>query len=132
MDKEEEKALEELTEEVVEEEANENSSLSDETRKEKEVKDIKAKANEALINKLLRNPMTWVIVGLGFLVFFIAILIYVMDFDLSGKGNTKPGYYPSTCNKVYWTWERSEYYEAHKNDKNYEKIMDPSQVSLGF
>ena len=47
MDKEEEKALEELTEEVVEEEANENSSLSDETRKEKEVKDIKAKANEA-------------------------------------------------------------------------------------
>ncbi|MCI9279182.1 MAG: hypothetical protein HFJ02_00050 [Bacilli bacterium] len=132
MDKEEEKALEELTEEIIEEEANENSSLSNETRKEKDVKDIKAKANEVLINKLLKSPITWIIVGLGFFVFFVAILIYVIDIDLSGKGNTKPGYYPSTCSKVYWTWERSEYYEAHKNDKNYEKIMDPSQVSLGY
>ncbi len=130
MDKEEEKALEELTEEVVEEEASENSSLSDETRKE--VKDVKAKANEALINKLLKSPITWMIVGVGGFVFFVAILIYVMDFDLFGKGNTKPGYYPSTCNQVYWTWERDEYYEAHKNDKDYEKIMDPSQVDLEY
>ena len=112
MDKEEEKALEELTEEIIEEEANENSSLSNETRKEKDVKDIKAKANEVLINKLLKSPITWIIVGLGFFVFFVAILIYVIDIDLSGKGNTKPGYYPSTCSKVYWTWERSEYYES--------------------
>ncbi len=132
MDKEEEKALEELTEEVVEEEASENSSLSDETRKEKEIKDVKAKANEALIKKLLKSPITWMIVGVGFITIFIAILIYIMDFDLSGKGNTKPNYYPSTCNKVYWTWERNEYYEAHKKDKDYEKIMDASQVDLEY
>lgn len=155
MDKEEEKDLPE----EIEEESSENSSLSDDlTRISEEavedshtveeiakptslnplkmagsMKNVKAQAKKGFVDLIKKRP--YLLVGfLILVVVFIGILIFGMDFDLVGIGHPKPSYYAESpsCGKVLLTWETEDYYNAHKNDTDYETIINPSLVDLEF
>ncbi len=160
MDKEEEKALEELTEEVEKEEANENSSLSsDELKKISQdvieepntieeiakptslnplkitapLENAKAHAKKGFLDLIKKHPY----ILAGFLIIFIimiGILIYAMNYDLNGVGHPKPSFYVEapSYGKVFLTWESEAYYTAHKDDKDYEPITDPNLVDLDY
>lgn len=159
MDKEEEKALEELTEEIIEEEATENSSLSDDlaTISEEAVENpntVEEIANQTTLNPLkitapiehakaqakktfleLIKEHPYILAGI-FIVFIImiGILIYAMNYDLNGVGRPKPSFYVEapSCGKVLFTWESEAYYKAHKDDIDYEPITDPNLVNLDY
>lgn len=96
--------------------------------------EVKAKAKAEMSKKalalLLKNPMFWIVVGGAFIVIFVAILIFAMDFDLYGTGDVKPQYYDTICDKIYLTWEKDEYIEEQKKLGTYEPITDPSLVDL--
>lgn len=97
-----------------------------------QVKNAKGIADKKLLQLLFKHPMTWVVIGVVFIILFAAILIFAMDFDMFGKGIIRPTYYDTKCGKILLTWERSEYYEAHKNDDDYEPITDPALVDLEY
>ncbi len=150
MDKEEEKVL---TEEVIEEEATENSSLSNglENKSEDEenvkeiarqsvlnpinlnglIKDIKAQTKKGFLKLIKKHPY---IIAIFIIIFIIimGILIFAMDFDVYGKGKPNLTYYYNRCDKIFLTWESEIYYNAHKDDEDYEPITDANLVDLEF
>ncbi len=94
------------------------------------VEDAKAVAQKKILSILLKNPIFWIVIGIGFFL-FIAILFLHMDFDLVGVGEVKPKYYQTpSCGRVYLTWENPVYTELHKNDTDYEVITDPNLVDI--
>ena len=120
--------------------ANENTPTPDDNGSNprefnRNIKNPKAKAKKGILDfimahKAITFSTLGVLGGLG----FIAILIFQLNFDLVGIGNTKPSYYTETpsCGKVFLTWETEAYYNAHKNDSNYTTITDPSLVDLNY
>lgn len=97
---------------------------------EGDVENPKAQTKKKNLKKIVVIKVSIIIASIIGLALFIQILIHIFDFDIVGIGNTKPSYYFTTCDKVYFTWENESYTKARqKKEKDYVPISNASLVT---
>ncbi len=114
---EEQKDLEESHEQSNNQDFNDESLLNSEPPEylpqrgifEGVIGNAKAIAKQHAIKALFSKPVTWIVIGVIGIIFFIFILVFQMDFDLHGIGNINPESYNYKCDKIYLTWQKDTY-----------------------